>query len=935
MILAAADRDPTRTAIEEADGCAVSYADLVARARRFAAGYCAATIVEVAAVRSADFVARCLGAWLVGAAWLPIDAADPRRPAMAGNEPGMLATLDDKLAYVIATSGSSGVPKLVAVGHRGLPALLRTQIDAFALGPGARSLWLHAPVFDASLSDWGTALASGGTLVVPAPETLASPTRLREELVARAITHVDLPPSLLPYVVDPPHELRVVVLGGEPCPVELVRALAARLRVVVVYGPTEATVCSSLIVVDPARWNRPLIGNPLPGVTYRVIDGELWIGGDALAFGYLGDPEETARRFPVHDGSRLYRTGDRVEPCDGGLAFVGRVDRQAKIAGRRVELAEIEAALRRMPDVRDAAVVLRTIKQGDSGRAHLVGFIEPIVANPIDDASGLEAALRSALRELVPAWMIPTRIVIGALPRTVTGKLDRRALEHVALGVHRQAPAGDDLEAELAMLWCDVLGTADVSPADRFIEHGGDSLARLAFHTAAAARSIALADTALAGDPSFGELVAHVRAPDTGSPLTVAACEARGRAARAGDGVKLVNLSGGRAGDGVNLVNLSGVDTSGRSADRDEQCRKVVKVDTVPPATLITGASGLLGRALVARWPGPVIAFVRAVDDAAARQRLGDIVRAGVEVICGDVALPRLGLGERGYAALGARVGAVVHAAATIALADDWDAHAATNVNGTAHVVRFAAEHGIALHHVSTLSVFVATDRGTGRHAEHAVPEPDAIAYGGYAQTKLAAEAIARDLRGRRAPTTVFRLGLLVPESARKTDQLAMTVRGLMRLGAVPAGASELRFDVTPAGHAAAAIVALVARAEQRAADDVHHVAAAEGTRFGALVGALRAAGATLPEVPVADWLDRARGRLADPDIAMAWASLVRLHGRASRALDLFLATDADFAVERTRDLLATLGVTIPVLDRAWLDRLARGLLATIDEAQA
>jgi acyl-CoA synthetase (AMP-forming)/AMP-acid ligase II len=254
--------------------------------------------------------------------------------------------------------------------------------------------------------------------VIPAQDALAAPGRLRGELARRDITHVDLPPALLAYLPpdDPPPGVRVVVLGGEPCPVEPLRALARRVKVVVVYGPTEATVCSSLAVVDPERWSRPLIGDPLPGVSYRVIDGELWIGGDCLALGYAGAGGATARAFVEVDGRRMYRTGDRVEPCDGGLAFVGRIDRQHKIAGIRVELGEIEAVLRRAPGIREAAVTVAV--PGHCGRARLIAYV---------DGDLEPGAVRAWMRREAPAWMVPSRVIIGALPHTPTGKIDHGA----------------------------------------------------------------------------------------------------------------------------------------------------------------------------------------------------------------------------------------------------------------------------------------------------------------------------------------------------------------------------------------------------------------------------------------------------------------------------------------------------------------------------
>ena len=793
IVLAAAERHAARVAIEEADDRRVSYAELLARARAFAKRCRPRQVVELVATRSADFVASCLGAWLAGAAWVPVDPGDPRpRPAIEW-QPG--------LAYAIPTSGTSGTPRAVLVSHRGLAPLVRAQVAAFELGPGDRALWLHAPLFDASISDWGTALAAGATLVVPG-------TIVATQIAARAITHVDLPPVLLRHLpAQLPPALRVVILGGEACPVATVEALAREVRVVVVYGPTETTVCSSLVEVVPERWTHPLIGDPIEGTRFDIVDGELWIGGAGVALGYAGDPEATARRFVVRDGESWFRTGDRVVHVESGLAFAGRLDRQVKIRGRRVELDEIEAAIRELCGG-EVAVELR------GGRP--VAFVE-----------GDAELVRSLLRSRLPHWMLPARVIeLHPLPRTPTGKIDRSALVVPAVDLSDHA---DPAARELAALWCDAIGCAAVRADDRFDEAGGDSLARLTLEAATG--------LALDGNPSFGELLARHQPPT----LAVAACEARVRAPR-------------------------------------------------ERPTLITGATGQLGTALLAAWRGPVIALARR-----------DV--PGVETVRCDLAHPWFGLDEEAWCALVDRVGAIVHAGATIQLGGGWDAHAPVNVDGTREVAMLATAAGAALHHVSTLSVFVATDRRAGRHDEHAWPAADAVVHGGYAQTKLAAETI---VRGR---ATIYRLGLLVGTEPRATDQLQMTIRGLHRLGVAPAGARELRFDITPVAYAAQAIAALAARDVV----DIHHIAGTCGASFGELVDVMQ-----LPELPAAAWAERARSELADPDIAMAYMAIAR-----RGAFDLFLATGADFATGRTRTLLDELGVPPPQHDLARIVRTA------------
>ena len=364
MIEAAAARFPDHIAVEEADGSAVTYRELMARARAHSA---VAGVVEIPATRSADFIARCLGAWLAGAAWVPIDADDPRADAIRAR----LATAPD-LAYAIATSGSTGTPKVVMVSHRGLPGAAARPDRRVPLAPGARALWLHAPVFDASISDWGTALASRRD---------ARHRAGTHELAKRAITHVDLPPSLLRHL-EPPPSLRVVVLGGEPCPVEEVRALARRVRVVVVYGPTEATVCSSLVVVDPETWTHPLIGEPHRGHPLPRR-GARQRGRERRAV----DRRRRARarlrrrcrrdRAPVRRRSRASAgTAPAIasRPSTVASRSSAGVDRQRKLGGRRIELDDIEATLRRAPGVRDAAVVARPLRERD----RLLAFVDAV-----------------------------------------------------------------------------------------------------------------------------------------------------------------------------------------------------------------------------------------------------------------------------------------------------------------------------------------------------------------------------------------------------------------------------------------------------------------------------------------------------------------------------------------------------------------------------
>jgi dTDP-4-dehydrorhamnose reductase len=425
----------------------------------------------------------------------------------------------------------------------------------------------------------------------------------------------------------------------------------------------------------------------------------------------------------------------------------------------------------------------------------------------------------------LPPWMMPARFVVGPLPRTPTGKVDRAAL------VVPPTAAMDPL----ARAWCDALGVDSVRPDDRFSEVGGDSLARLMLKVAidallaevdgASSTSATVSEgvvDALDGDPTFGELAARIHARRIRPPLTVGECEACG------------------------LAML-----------RAQPRRSVAKRSD--GAVLITGVNGQLARALVQAWRRrePTCHIIGLVRDPRVDLDID-------EIVCGDIR------DDAWHAGVRDRIAAVVHCAATIQLGGDWDAHVETNVRGTAQIARLVGDD-IAWHHISTLSVFVNTSAARGRHVASDQPAPDAIAYGGYAQTKIAAEAIAR-ARG----ASIYRLGLL---TGRADDQRTMTLRALAKLGAAPAGFRDACYDETPVSYAAEQIAALAHEAPA-----TFHVAAGS-TRFGDIIDRMQ-----LVELPHPVWLERARAAIGDPDVAMAIGAFSRRPD-----LDLFLATGATF----------------------------------------
>ncbi|MER7895670.1 non-ribosomal peptide synthase/polyketide synthase [Streptomyces sp. NPDC096046] len=514
-------RDPDAPAVT--DGRSTwSYGELARRAGRLA-GHLVASgagperTVALVLPRSMELIAAELAVALTGAAFLPVDPDYPAerralmladaapavvlddldrvRALMKGRERETDAvpsrTLPDHAAYVIFTSGSTGTPKGVTVTHRGIAGFAAAAAERYAVGPGDRVLQFSSPSFDASVLELCVSLLSGALLVVP-PNGPWLGDELADVLDGHRITHALIPPAALATLPDPADigglpSLRTLIVGAEACPATLVDRWAPGRRMINSYGPTEATIVATWTGPLSAGTGTPTIGGPLPGTEAHVLDaalrpvppgteGELYVGGDGLARGYLGRPGLTATRFVAHPsgppGARLYRTGDRVRRrADGELEFVGRADRQVKVRGFRIEPGEIEAALIRDPEIREAVVVVR---DEEPARGRLIGYV-----TPADPARRPEPArLRAALTAALPAHMVPSAVVVlDALPLTPQHKIDLRALPAPggAPAEQRVEPRTDD-ERTLAAIWADVLGVDTVGVTDDFFDLGGDSI---------------------------------------------------------------------------------------------------------------------------------------------------------------------------------------------------------------------------------------------------------------------------------------------------------------------------------------------------------------------------------------------------------------------------------------------------------------------------
>lgn len=769
--------------------------------------------------RCEAWVLAVLGAWSLGASVVPLDPRWPearRRTVVrrvgsrvgvgrplpgaglrwvgpgAGPSPAPLAFSADREAWVCFSSGSSGRPKGVVVGFAGVPGLVRAQRRAFGLQEGLRVGWALSPGFDASFSDVLTALDAGALPVCAPPGLLARPPQLIGWLRQTAVACVDLPPALLPHL-DPralPASLRTVVVGGEVADEAAIRAWARHVRVVSVYGPTEATVCTHVAAVDPTSWRRAALGRPIPGVADAVVQagrrcapgeaGELWLAGPGLARGYLDAPDQTADRFGVADlgdgPRRWYRTRDRVVRTPTGLVFLGRLDREVKVGGQLVALPEVEAALGRLAGARAAAVVVV------AGR--LVGVLEgPAMAS---------SAAQAELHRWLPPGLVPTRLEwVGRLPRGTSGKVDLDTLR--AQLRHDGEPVGTDTElGRICRVWSRVLGRA-VGPDDRLAELGRDSLATLEVHAQLRAAGV-------------GRALAAVAEADTPRALS-----------------------------GADLEGYAVEDVADRIPPRS--LRPAVAAASRAGATgdrlVVLGATGFIGSAVVAEWcadphrPG-VTVLVRGPDRATAEARVSaalarvpgstarprpDPLATGqVEVLVGDLLRPRLGLDPGAWTALSRRARLIVDLAGKVSLAADLDTLVAAQLRPVHGVAAFAAAAGgIGVVHAGTLSVFVERLPRRPQVVVDGAPLPTRGRLGSaYAVSKWLAERAWDHLAP--GPLRVLRLGLVVGDTRTGApapgSQLAGLLRTLAGADGLPGVAPGAAVNLTPRDLAAAAIVA-------------------------------------------------------------------------------------------------------------------------------
>ncbi|MEH0417371.1 non-ribosomal peptide synthetase family protein [Streptomyces sp. B21-083] len=958
MFEAQAARTPHAVAVvadgtEFSGGTELTYDELNRRANRLARhlvtlGAGRETVVAVVLPRRPEVVVALLAVQKTGAAYLPIDPANPRAriDALVADAGATIVLDEDALAaapdtgadgdpgvqvhprqaaYLIHTSGSTGRPKGVVVEHGSLAAYLG---EAAAMYPAAsgESLVHTSLAFDMPVTTLFTPLITGGRVRfgeldahTPTPDLLkVTPSHLR----------------LLVSLPDRVSDARNLVIGGEALDGAALRAWRERHPKAVVineYGPTEATVGCVVHRIEPddGLGAGPVpIGRPVTGARVHVLDdrlqpvpdgvwGELYLAGTGLARGYAGRPGQSAERFVADPfgppGTRMYRVGDRARWNRAGvLEYAGRVDDQIKIRGYRIEPGEIETALTALDGVARAAVIAREDRPGDQ---RLVAYV--VTETPL---TGDE--LKTRLATVLPAHLVPSAFVeVDAIPLNANGKLDRRALPappDTAAGTGR-APRTEQ-ESLLCGLFAEVLGVPEVSADDDFFALGGHSLlaVRLAGRIGETL-AVPFGLSALLEAPTPAGLARHLT--EGGSHTTSWVPDSEAELSPA------LRFTSGTSSAGLPDVPHTDPRTGG------------------PREILLTGATGFVGAFLLAellhRTSARVHCLVRAGTDAEAVERLTEVMRRyGIDlgptadgprlnVVRGDLAAVELGLDPADWAGLRERVDTIVHSGAHVHHLSPYAQLKPANVEGTRTLLRLAAEgRPKAFHHLSTLGVF-GLGQGSRLVTEESPIGGEKHPFGsGYVASKWVTDRLVERAFERGATGGIHRLGRIWAHTSTGAvspdDMFSRLLTSCAALGCHPVG-PDLEEALLPVDVLARAVVGLILTGTGTAR--VHHLHHPRRVGVGAFMsGYDRMRGTVSEPVPLAVWLHRLRRASEEGQDLPILPYLAYLEEQAYLEEHARNAPDArrptlEFENDRTLQRLRELAVAIPDIDEAAISR--------------
>lgn len=776
--------------------------------------------------------------------------------ASASTEPPEKGVNPQALAYVIYTSGSTGTPKAVGMPHEPLCNHMAWMIEHFGFSSSDVVLQKTPLSFDASVWEVFAPLLCGARLILARPDGHRDPAYLCRTILKEQVSILQLVPSILRVLVAEPEfercrSLKGLFSGGESLSTQLKDRMLDCLDVRLhnLYGPTEA--CIQTVVHSCGRGDingavSVPIGRPVRNTQLYVLDarmqpvpigvpGELYIGGVQVGRGYLGRPDSTVQRFVAdlfgNPGSRLYRTGDLVRYLpDGNLEFLGRIDSQVKIRGYRIELEEIEAQLARLEQVKEVAVVVR---EDVPGEPWVVAYL-----TQHDQANLSTEELRAHLRAVLPEYMVPGAfVVLENLPLAPNGKLNRRALPVPAIDAYAtqkyEAPQGD-VETALARLWQEFLHAPRVGRDDNFFELGGHSLLAVqVLFKINAAFSSSLKLTDLYRNSTIRELATRIEA---------------------------------------GAAEHDFVDLSQEAVLRDGIVAKAGHLPESEEVVLLTGATGFVGRFLLAqllrdtraaihclvRTPSKDQALLSLRTTLAKWDLWRDEFEPRILAVPCDLRRPYLGIDGSMYEVLSKSVDTIYHCATSMNHLETYEMAKAANVESARELLEFATkERPKLINYVSTLGVFSPSSDGARVvHEMSSIDQERHPISSGYTASKWVAEKIFMKASERGIPCNIFRLGLIWADTHLgrfdERQREYMVLKSALLSGV---GIQNYQYDTdpVPVDHAARAMVFLASR--HRDGRGIFHIASSSQTMGGLFERYNEIAGTSFEIRPHYDWI--------------------------------------------------------------------------------
>lgn len=709
----------------------------------------------------------------------------------------------DDILYVIYTSGSTGVPKGVVVEQGAVLSFIQDYPEAIGITSESIAVQLLSFSFDAAFMDLWIPLLVGATLHLYPDnkllgEALMDYIRQHHINILAMITPTIL--ASLPTNGDIGH-LKIIGVGGDVCPENLVLHWMNKVKLYNAYGPTETTIAVTCHPYQPGQSART-IGKPLGNVTFHALDthlqpvpvgseGELFIGGAQLAREYLHRPDITAERFlQVTTGNlenrRLYKTGDLVRMLpDGNWEFIGRNDQQIKVRGFRIEPGEIERAITGIPDVKEAVV---TAVKMPHEQTILAAFITPRQFTTPDEVR-LKTDIRSRLQQQLPAHMVPDRLVIlEKMPITPNGKISKEALSGLVHSeqLSLEGISEDNIEDILAAVWKHVLQLAEIAATDNFTALGGHSLSAVRIFTALPEllrKNLQLAD--IYQFPTIEKLAAEIRRRQSLIPLSQ---EERMK----------VNTD--------ILLNDIKLD-----ACHDYPTAIDPSVLANPQRILLTGATGFVGShlllELIEKTNADIYCLVRAQNKAHAMERIKSVFDRyrlkwpatkahRIIPVTGDFCFPYLGMPARDFYQLAEEIEIVYHSGGSVNYIQPYSILKSVNVDGAQQVILFATTGKLKyLIECSTIGVFSWGRPVTGKTW---MREDDPIDQNlpaicrdmNYVRSKWVAEKILDLAQKKGLPVINFRLGFVMCNSQTGATEMnqwwGSLVRSCLSTGTFP-----------------------------------------------------------------------------------------------------------------------------------------------------